>query len=147
MTDINCETIQIAAMALADGEEIELRSEEIETHLLSCERCRAEIEQLYAVNKLFGPQKRLRSQTDLWPQIDERIQATAVSASAFRWRVLLLFGIPLFAYKILFVSLAATPNLLTRLVPIILAIAVFSYLRSNPFKINSELILEGETTL
>lgn len=147
MTDFNCESIQLAVMAIADGEEMQLRSEEIETHLLSCERCREQIEQLLAINKLFSSQNRLASQIDLWPLIDERIQTTAGSATVFRWRVLLLFGIPLFAFKILLVTVPATPNLWTRLVPIILAIAAFAYLRTNPFKINSELRLEGETTL
>jgi predicted anti-sigma-YlaC factor YlaD len=147
MTDINCESVQVAAMALADGEEGQLRTEEIETHLFNCERCREEIGQLLSTNTLFSSQKRLRSETDLWPLINERIQATAGSERPFRWRVLLLFGIPLFAYKILLVTVQATPSLWSRLVPIVLVIGVFSYLRANPFKINSELRLEGETTL
>ncbi|CAN5768081.1 hypothetical protein BH20ACI3_BH20ACI3_22280 [soil metagenome] len=37
-------------------------------------------------------------------------------------------------------------GLLFKLVPILLVIAAFSYLRENPFKINFELTLEGRVT-
>jgi hypothetical protein len=37
-------------------------------------------------------------------------------------------------------------GLLFKLVPILLVIAAFSYLRENPFKINSQLTLEGSAT-
>jgi hypothetical protein len=35
-------------------------------------------------------------------------------------------------------------GLVFKLVPVLLVIAAFSYLRENPFKINTELRLEGE---
>jgi len=146
MTDINCESIRIAAMALADGEESPLSTAEIQAHLSNCESCSEEIAQLHDTNKLFSSQQRLRYQTDLWPQLNDRIQATAGSSPPFRWRVLLLFGIPLFGYRILMLVLQAAPSLWSKLVTVILVIAVFSYLRANPFKINSELTLEGELT-
>src|SRR5215831_43581 len=146
MTDINCESILVAAMALADGEESPLSTQEIETHLSNCERCFEETEQLKATNKLFSLQRRLGSQTDLWPVLNERINTTAVSSQSFRWRVLLLFGIPLFGYKVLMLILQMAPSMWSRLVTVIMVIAVFSYLRTNPFKINSKLTLEGETT-
>jgi anti-sigma factor RsiW len=146
MTDTNCENIRIAAMAQADGEESPLGTEEIKTHLSNCERCGEELEELQATNKSFSSQKRLRHQTDLWPLLSERIQATAISPAPFRWRVLVLFGIPLFGYKILMLILQAAPSPWSKLVTVILVIGVFSYLRTNPFKINSKLTLEGETT-
>src|SRR5215813_4565473 len=146
MTDINCESILIAAMALADGEESPLSTAEIQAHLSNCECCSEEIAQLHDTNKLFSSQQRLRYQTDLWPQLNDRLLATAGSSPPFRWRVLLLFGIPLFGYRILMLVLQAAPSLWSKLVTVILVIAVFSYLRANPFKINSELTLEGELT-
>jgi hypothetical protein len=146
MSDINCESVRIAAMALADGEEATLSMQEIETHLSNCQLCGEEIAQLHATNKLFSSQQRLRSQVDLWPMIDARIQASAASPAQSGWRVLLLFGIPLFGYKILLLGLQLTPSLWSKLVTVVLVIAIFSYLRANPFKINSELTLEGETT-
>ncbi|HSE26442.1 MAG TPA: zf-HC2 domain-containing protein [Pyrinomonadaceae bacterium] len=139
MTDINCESIRISAMALADGEESPLDREEIDTHLRNCDRCRAEIEQLRAINELLSSQKRLRSEANLWRQVSERLEVTAGTMPSFSWRLLLLFGIPLFGYKALLLSVHAAPSLWSKLVPIILVIAVFSYLKTNPFKINCEL--------
>jgi anti-sigma factor RsiW len=144
MTDINCESVRIADMALADSEESPLGIEEVETHLRNCERCRAEIGSLRAINELLSSQKRLRAQANVWPVVSERLGAAAASTPPFRWRVLLLFGIPLFGYKVLLLILQTAPSLWSKLVPIILVIAVFSYLKANPFKINSELTLRGE---
>ena len=146
MADINCESIRVAAMAVADGETSPLQPEEIETHLLICDRCREEVEQMRATNELLSSQKRLIREANLWPLVNERIQASAPSAPLFRWRVLLLFALPLFGYKILLLIFQASPSLWSKLVPVILVIAVFGYLRSNPFKINCELTLKGETS-
>jgi anti-sigma factor RsiW len=144
MADINCESVRVAAMALADGETPPLRSEEIETHLLICERCSEEIQQLRATNQLLSSQKRLIPEANLWPLVNERLQASAPSAPLLRWRVLLLFALPLFGYKILLLIFQASPSLWSKLVPVILVTAVFIYLRVNPFKINCELTLKGE---
>jgi anti-sigma factor RsiW len=145
MADINCESVRVAAMALADGETPPLRSEEIETHLLICDRCSEEIQQLRATNQLLSSQKRLIPEANLWPMVNERLKASVSSPPLLRWRVLLLFAVPLFGYKILLLIFQASPNLWSKLVPVILVIAVFGYLRSNPFKINCELTLKGET--
>ena len=144
MADINCESVRVAAMALADGETPPLRPEEIETHLLICDRCSEEIQQLRATNQLLSSQKRLIPEANLWPMVNERLKASVSSAPLLRWRVLLLFAIPLFGYKILLLIFQAPPSLWSKLVPVILVIAVFGYLRSNPFKINCELTLTGE---
>jgi anti-sigma factor RsiW len=145
MADINCEIVRVAAMALADGETPTLRSEEIETHLLICDRCSEEIQQLRATNQLLSSQKRLIPEANLWPMVDERLKASVSSAPLLRSRVLLLFAIPLFGYKILLLIFQASPSFWSKLVPVILVIAVFGYLRSNPFKINFDLTLKGET--
>jgi predicted anti-sigma-YlaC factor YlaD len=147
MTDINCENIRVAAMAIADDEECPLTKNEIETHLYSCERCRTEIEDLHATINLFSSHTRLRSKVDVWPEVNQRIQSASEGAPSFAWRVLLLFGIPLFGYKIFLLTLQTAPSLWFSLVPLILVIVVFSFLKANPFKINCELTLEGETTL
>jgi predicted anti-sigma-YlaC factor YlaD len=146
MTDINCEKICVAYMALVDGEESMLRAEEIETHLFNCERCREEIEQLGAINQLLSLEKRLKPETNLWPQLNESIEARTGNVQPFGWRVLLLFAVPLFGYKLLMLVFHAPPSLWSKLVTVILVITVFVYLRANPFRINCELTLEGEMT-
>ena len=143
----DCEDIRVAAMALADGEESACRKSDIESHLMSCKDCREEIEQLHATNRLFSSQQRLVPEADLWPMIGDRIQVSSEARQPFRWRVLLLFGIPLFGYKLFMLSLQAAPTLWSKLVPVFLMIAIFAYLKANPFKINCELTLKGESTL
>ena len=144
MTDINCESILIADMALRDGEESPLCREEIETHLRNCERCRAEIEPSGIMDELLSSQKRLRTEPNIWPLVSDRLETSAGSTTPFSWRVVLLFGIPLFGYKALLLILQAAPSLWSKVIPVILVIAVFSYLKVNPFKINCELTLRGE---
>jgi anti-sigma factor RsiW len=143
MTDINCESIRVAAMALADGEDSPLGREEVEMHLRNCEHCRAEIEPIRTMNEFWSSHERLRPEANLWPSIYERL---GESAPPFSWRVLLLFGAPLFGYKVLLLVFQAAPSLWSKLVPVILAIAVFRYLKANPFKINCELTLRGESS-
>ena len=99
MTDINCESILIANMALRDGEESPLDREEIETHLRNCERCQLEIESLRTVDELLSSQQRPRQEPNIWPLVNERLEASAGSAPPFSWRVVLLFGIPLLVTK------------------------------------------------
>ena len=147
MTEINCESVSIAAMALADGEESTLRAEEIETHLARCDRCRLELEQLQSLNDFLSSQQRVKEQVELWPVVNERIETTAGTERALPWRLLLLFVIPLFGYKFLLLLLNAAPSLWMKLVPIALVITVFAYLKTNPFKINCELSLKGESGL
>jgi hypothetical protein len=143
MTDIDCESVRVAAMALRDGEASPLGTEEIEAHLSQCELCTEEMESLLNIDKVLNSQKRVSIQADVWPMVSERLESKAASAS-FRWRVLLLFGIPLFGYKGLLLLLQTAPSLWSKLVPVLLVIGIFTYLRTNPFKINSELKLSGE---
>jgi len=145
MTEIDCETVRVAAMAISDGEASSLKKEEIESHLLNCAACREEIEPLRATNQLLSSQRRLKPEVNLWPTISERIHSNVETRQPFRWRVLLLFGLPLFGYKFFLLLVQAAPSLWSKLVPVILMIAIFTYLKTNPFKINSDLKLEGET--
>lgn len=143
MTDIDCESIQVAAMALHDGEASPLSAKEIEAHLSKCELCKEELQALQVVDEVLNSQKRMNFQVDAWPTVSQRLESKSESAS-FSWRVLLLFGIPLFGYKALLLLLQTGPSLWSKLVPVLLVIGIFTYLRTNPFKINSELTLSGE---
>lgn len=147
MTEITCETVRIAAMAIADGEDSTLRQGEIEMHLVNCESCRVEIAQLQSLNDFLNLHQRLQPQVEVWPIVKERIEAKAGTPMTLQWRLLLLFVVPLFGHKLLLLMLQAPPRLWTKLVPILLVIAVFVYLKTNPFKINSELSLKGESGL
>ncbi len=143
MKDINCESVQVALMALRDGEVSPIRSEEIQAHLSNCELCSEELESLQVIGEMLNSQKRASLQVDVWPMVNERLESKAANAS-FRWRLLLLFGVPLFGYKGLLLLLQTAPSLWSKLIPVVLVIGIFTYLRTNPFKINSELSLSGE---
>ena len=144
MSEIDCENVRVAAMATADGEESSLSAKEIELHLLDCKACREEIEQLSATSQLLSAQRRLLEPVNVWPMVNERIEAATESAQPFRWRVLLLFAIPLFGYKFFMLLLDAAPSVWSKVIPVFLMIVIFTYLKANPFKINSELTLKGE---
>ena len=144
MSDINCESILIADMARRDGEKSPLSREMVETHLRNCDSCRAEVQSLGAVDESLSSQNRLRPESNVWPLVSERLEVTSGKESSFKWRVLLLFGIPLFGYKFLSLVLPTGPSLWSRLIPVILVIAVFSYLKTNPFKISCDLTLRGD---
>ena len=58
----------------------------------------------------------------------------------------MLLGVLLFGYRIVELIPDRDFGLLFKLVPVLFVIATFSYLRENPFKINSDLKLEGELT-
>src|SRR5262245_28915070 len=124
MNDIDCENVRVAAMAIADGEEASLDAKGIELHLLQCEACREEIEQLGATSQLLSSQKRFKEPVDVWPVVSERIELLTESKQLFRWRVLLLCAIPLFGYKFFTLLLDAAPSLWSRLIPVILMIVI-----------------------
>jgi hypothetical protein len=130
-------------MALRDGEASLLASTEITAHLSKCELCREEMESLLVIDEMFNSQKRVDREVDLWPNIRDGIESKG-SAEAFKWRVLLLFAVPLFGYKALLLVLQTAPSLWSKFVPVLLVIGIFTYLRTNPFKINSELTVSGE---
>ena len=144
MKNLDCESVRVAAMAIADGEESPLQASAIEEHLFNCEGCREEIEQLRSTDQMLSSQKRLQPEANLWPSIGEHIETTTATSQQFGWRVLLLFGIPLFTYKFFLLGFQVPTNIWSKLVLLIVVIAIFGYLKTNPFKINTELRLEGE---
>ena len=146
MSDINCESFLIADMAVRDDEKSPLSREVIETHLRSCDQCRAEVESLGAMDELLSSQNRVRPDANIWPLVSERLEVISAKESSFKWRVLLLFGIPLFGYKFLSLVLQTGPSFWSKLIPVILVIAIFSYLKTNPFKINCELTVRGDVS-
>jgi hypothetical protein len=145
MDEVNCENVSIAAMAIADGEKPPQRADQIEAHLVNCANCRREIEQLRAVTRLLDSQQRPAPTENIWPLVERRLNVTAANPKPqFDWRVFLFLGLLLFGYKIILMFPERDPGLWFKLIPVLFVIAVFSYLKENPFKINCELKLEGE---
>jgi len=147
MTELNCENVCLAVMATMDGTRSPLPAEIIENHLLSCPGCRAEVKELKELAGLLAAQERRQHAADVWPTISERLAGLADSGphkAGAAARAFVILGVLLLSYKFAEMIPDADLGLLFKLVPVLLVIAVFSYLKENPFKINASLRLEGE---
>lgn len=143
MNRINCEDAVIKMMAVIDGEESGLPDEEIEEHLAGCESCRQEVAELQSTVLLLKKQKRREPQdVDLWMTIENRIGAQTKTASQMKWQPFILVGVLLVTYKLIEMLPERDFGLWLKVVPFVLVIALFVFLRENPFKINTELALE-----
>jgi hypothetical protein len=151
MTELNCENVCLAVMATMDGVRSPLPNEVIENHLASCSGCLAEVKELKELARVLAAQGRRQHGADVWPMISERIADLADSeplqagkASGAAARAFVILGVMLISYKFAEMIPEADLGLLFKLVPVLLVLAVFGYLKENPFKLNASLRLEGE---
>jgi predicted anti-sigma-YlaC factor YlaD len=145
MTEINCESVSMAAMAIADGYESALSADEIKAHIENCSDCRQEITEVQALSSLLDAQKRQQQVANTWTSIEARLPTVPTEQRAStHWRPLMILGVLLLGYRL--VEMLPNRDLawLFKLVPVIFVVAAFMYLRENPFKINAELRFEGE---
>ena len=155
MTELNCENVCLSAMALLDGHQAPLSPESIESHLAQCQNCREEVAQLGALTELLSAQKRRDYTEDVWPAIRPAINqelgadlagaAARPSGRASSTTLPFVFlGVLLLSFKLAEMLPQADLGLIFKLVPVLLVLAVFGYLKENPFRINASLRLEGE---
>ncbi|HYV05671.1 MAG TPA: zf-HC2 domain-containing protein [Blastocatellia bacterium] len=145
MNTIDCETVLMAAMSVADGSPAEIETARIEAHLAQCGNCRSELEALGGLAKLLDAQKRRQSDEQLWstiqPRLSDRAEAQPADRTLKMWAPV---GLILLAYKLFEQVSDRQLALVYKLLPLLLIAAAFLFLRQNPFKINTELKLEGE---
>lgn len=147
MSKLNCESVCIAAMAMADGQQSELSSDQIEAHLASCADCLLELEQLRALSSLLDRQQRRQRTESVWEGVERRLAASSSAQGISQpWRPFVLLGVLLLGHRIVEMIPDRHFGVLFKLVPVLFVIALFTYIRENPFKIDSELRLEGEVT-
>jgi anti-sigma factor RsiW len=133
-------------MVIADGYQPELSSKQVEAHLASCSACRQEVGELRALSGLLDRQKRRQRTEEVWKQIAPSLpKVTLAQRNSPAWPPFLFLGVLLLGYRLLELIPDRDFSFLFKLVPLLFAVAVFSYLRENPFKINCELKLEGES--
>jgi len=143
MVEGSCESVCLAMMATLDGREAGLARETIERHLADCPRCREEVEQLKALNGLLAAQERREQTADVWPVVKARINIHEQrKATSSTW--LMVLGSLLFGYWLLELIPQLDLGMMFKVVPVLIAIAIFVYVKENPFKINAQLRLEGE---
>lgn len=145
MSELNCESISMAAMAIADGYQPELSSEQIKNHLRSCADCRRELEQLQELSSLLDTQERRLGTENLWQKIESRLPGARSTRTATVLPSFIFLGALLLGYRLLELIPDRDLSFLFKFVPVLLVIAAFGYLRENPFKINCELNLGGES--
>ena len=142
MNEFKCENAILSAMAEFDGEETLLSSEQLKAHLAVCENCRREIEQMQNAIGLLQAQMRRKQPADLWHLIEKRIESQQKDATQIGWKFFALLGAFLAAYKLLEMLPAEDFGFLFKFVPLIFVVALFGFLKENPFKINTQLTFE-----
>jgi len=142
----NCERICLAAMAIMDGEDPPIPLAEIEFHLAQCGGCRNEVEQMRTIIELLSGQRRRERTERVWDGVAAtRRQRNEARTSLDHWLWFLLLGLLLAGYRIVAATSDWEPGWWFKLAPILLAIAVFGFLRENPFKVNP--ILQSQISL
>jgi predicted anti-sigma-YlaC factor YlaD len=144
MSELNCEMVCLAAMVILDGREAELSAEAIEKHLTNCPACRDEVEQMTALETLLESQKRREQAADVWPTIREVVVSSPRKETSRAWVPFVVLGVLLLGYRLIELIPKANLGMIFKVVPILIVIAVFMYVKENPFKINAQLRLEGE---
>ena len=140
MKELSCEDVLMAQMAVADGEEPGFSKEQLVAHIGVCASCHHELKQSQAFNELLAGHTLAESHVDLWPAIENRIAKR--SRSAFGWKPFALIGLLLVIYKLLEMLPAEDPGMAFKLVPLAIVVLLFVLIRENPFRINTELVLE-----
>jgi anti-sigma factor RsiW len=140
MKDRGCEKVLLARMAEADGERTELSPEEIERHLSTCDNCRVEVAQLENIDGMLKRASRAEQSFDLWPAVSKELTRPAPRSS---WAPFVVAAVMLLGYKLVEMLPAKDPGMAIKLVPLIIFAVLVFVLRENPFRINSELVLEN----
>lgn len=144
MNEITCENVLMAKMAEIDGEETDISSAQINLHLADCEFCRTEFDEMQSADNLLKRQARREQNADLWSAIETQIGTKR--DSQIGWKPFILIGAILVAYKLLEMLPERDFGLAFKLVPLVFVVALFVFLKENPFKINAELA-QGEIKL
>jgi hypothetical protein len=138
MNKENCEDILMALAAVFDGEKTDFSPERLKSHTANCENCRREVEQMQKTFTLLKEQERRVQNADLWSSIEPQIATEAKT----NWRPLAFLTAFLVVYKLAEMLPERDFGFLFKIVPLVFVVVLFGFLKENPFKINTELMLE-----
>jgi len=139
MKDLTCEKVLMAIMAAGDGENAQLSPEDVNVHLRDCEDCRDEAVRMKQVSALFRQATRREETIDLWPAISGRLDQPSPRVN---WQPYAIVAVLLLGYKLVEMLPKADPGWAIHLVPLIIFGVFLVFVRENPFRINTELLLE-----
>ena len=140
MKELSCEDVLMAQMSVADGEEPGFSKEQLVAHIATCANCHHELKQSQALDQVLAGHALSETRVDLWPAIETRIAKK--SGSAIGWKPFALIGLLLVIYKLMEMLPAEDPGMAFKLVPLVIVALLFVLIRENPFRINTELVLE-----
>jgi hypothetical protein len=139
MKEIACEKVLMAMMAEADGEATEISKEDLDLHLSSCENCRAESARLNDLDTILQRSSRAEKSVNLWPSVSRGLDQSAVRIS---WQPFVIAVVLLIAFKLFEMIPKEDPGILIKVAPLVIFGSLMFLIKENPFKINSELVLE-----
>ena len=137
MKELSCEDVLMAQMATADGEEPEFRKKLLAAHVAGCANCQHELEQLRALDQALAGHKLSESHVDLWPAIEKGITKRALD-----WQPFAVIGLLLVINKLLEMLPAHDLGIALKLLPLLIVGLLFVLIKENPFRINTELVME-----
>lgn len=135
----SCEDIQMAIMAQDEDQQGPVSRAEIETHLTTCDSCKQQVEDLRQLDGMLMRQQRREYDVELWPAIQRQLSSQSTNAG---WQPFAVIALLLTTYKVFEMVAANPPVLLFNLVPLVLMFVLFAVIKENPFRINSELVME-----
>ena len=138
MKELTCEDVLMAQMSAADGEASQFSKNHLAAHIAGCVNCQHELKQMQVVDQVLSGHTLSESNVDLWPAIENRI----AKRSALGWKPFALIGVLLVIYKLVEMLPAQPLGLAFKLVPLVIVVLLFVLIRENPFRINTELVLE-----
>ena len=137
MKQLSCEDVLMAQMAAAGGEATD---EQFAAHIAGCANCQHELKQLQTLDDLLAGHMLSESNVDLWPAVEKGIAKPI--RSALGWRPFALIGLLLVTHKLLEMLPAQDLGVMFKLVPLVIVALLFVFIKENPFRINTELVLE-----
>ena len=140
MKELSCDDVLMAQMAAADGEAMELSQDQLAVHIAGCANCQHELNQMQVVDQVLTRHTLSEPRVNLWPAIENRIAKP--TRSVVSWQPFALIGLLLVIYKLLEMLPARDLGMAFKLVPLVIPVLLFVLIKENPFRINTELVLE-----
>jgi anti-sigma factor RsiW len=138
MNQPGCEEMQIAAMAIEEGQVPEIPVPLVREHLNQCPACRDAVAAMSSTLATLARRTRRRHPADLWPAIQRNV---APRPAAWPYVVL---AVLLVVYELIELVPDRQWSIAIQIIPVLIALGLFRIVKQSPFQIATELRLEGE---
>jgi len=129
-----CEQVQMAAMALLDGERANLTAADIDAHLTGCDGCRAAMAALTTLHSRLNRHDYESAEVDVWPGVRDAITSNALQSRRERQSVLGLAAV-LALWRLAQLSIDLPAPVVNSVVPLALTVLVLWRVAGDPFAI------------